>query len=56
MTDAELRAYALRLAIECEGPKAVTQEVLEAACMIYAFLTGADDAGAAASDAGRRPN
>jgi hypothetical protein len=54
MNDAELRVLALRLALECEGPKAVTSEVLDAADAIYAFLKGEDrDAGV---EAGRRPN
>ena len=54
MSDTELRILALRLALECEGPKAVTNEVLDAAEAIYAFLKGEDrEAGA---EAGRRPN
>jgi len=54
LSDTELRILALRLAVECEGPKAVTNEVLDAAEAIYAFLTAKDeDAGV---EAGRRPN
>ena len=52
--DTELRVLALRLAVECEGPKALTDEVLTAACAIYAFLKGGEDQPGA--DAGRRPN
>ena len=43
-----------RLAVECESPKALTDEVLMAACAIYAFLKGGEDEPGA--DAGRRPN
>jgi len=43
-----------RLAVEWEGPKALTDEVLMAACAIYAFLKGGEDEPGA--DAGRRPN
>jgi len=40
--------------LEYEGPKAATNEVLDAAEAIYAFLTAEDeDAGV---EAGRRPN
>ena len=53
MSDTELRILALRLAVECEGPKAVTNEVLDAAEAIYAFLSAQEDAGV---EAGRRPN
>jgi hypothetical protein len=40
--------------LECEGPRAVTNEMLDAAEAIYAFLTAKDeDAGV---EAERRPN
>jgi hypothetical protein len=43
-----------RLPVECEGPAELTDEVLMAACAIYAFLrSGEEEPGA---DAGRRPN
>ena len=47
MSDTDLRLVALAAAIECEGPKAVTGEVLDAAEEIYRFLKGErdDDAG-----------
>ena len=45
MSDTDLRILALRLALECEGPKAVTNEVLDAAEAIYAFLRGLDAGG-----------
>jgi hypothetical protein len=54
VSDTELRILALRLTLEREGPKAVTNEVLDAAGAIYAFLTAKDqDTGV---EAGRRPN
>ena len=61
MSDIELRILALRLAVECEGPKTTTQEVLDMARTIYAFLKGEDDAFLkgeedAGAKAGRRPN
>ena len=44
--DEDLRVIALAAALECEGPKAVTNEVLDAAEEIYRFLKGErDDAG-----------
>ena len=45
--DEDLRVLALAAAIECEGPKALTGEVLAAAEEIYRFLKGQrdDDAG-----------
>ena len=52
--DTELRVLALRLAVESEGPKALTDEVLTAACAIYAFLKGGENEPGA--DAGLRPN
>jgi hypothetical protein len=54
VSDTELRALAFRLAVECQGPKALTDEVLTAACEIYAFLKGGEDERGA--DARRRPN
>ncbi len=42
MSDTELRI----LALECEGPKADTNEVLDAAEAIYAFLTAKDEGAA----------
>jgi hypothetical protein len=43
-----------RLPVECEGPAVLTDEVLMAACAIYAFLrSGEEEPGA---DAGGRPN
>ena len=54
MSDSELRILALRLALECEGPKAMTNEVLDAAEAIYAFLAAQDEG--AGVKAGRRPN
>ena len=54
MSETELRILALRIAVECEGTKAVTNEVLDAAEAIYAFLTAKDED--ARVDAGRRPN
>ena len=61
MSDIELRILALRLAVECEGPKAAPQEVLDMARAIYAFLKGEDDAFLkgeenAGAKAGRLPN
>ena len=46
-TDEDLRVIALAAALECEGPKALTNEVLDAAEEIYRFLKGErdDDAG-----------
>ena len=43
----DLRVIALAAALECEGPKALTGEVLAAAEEIYRFLKGQrdDDAG-----------
>jgi hypothetical protein len=46
--DEELRVIALAAALECEGPKALTGEVLAAAEEIYRFLRGQHD-----DDAGR---
>jgi hypothetical protein len=45
--DEDLRVIALAAALECEGPKALTDEVLAAAEEIYRFLKGPpdDDAG-----------
>jgi hypothetical protein len=44
--DEDLRVIALAAALECEGPKALTNEVLDAAEEIYRFLKGRrDDAG-----------
>jgi hypothetical protein len=45
--DEDLRVIALAAALECEGPKALTGEVLAAAEEIYRFLKGQrdDDAG-----------
>ncbi len=43
-SDEDLRVIALAAAIECEGPKAVTGEVLDAAEAIYRFLKGLEDA------------
>ena len=40
MNDTELRILAVDMAIQCEGPKAVTDEVLAAADDIYRFLKG----------------
>ena len=44
------------MAIECEGPKAVTGEVLDAAELVYAFLKGEgpDDAAAEPERRGAR--
>jgi hypothetical protein len=53
MSDTELRILGLRLADECECPKATTQEVLDMARAIYAFLKAEEDAGV---EARRRPN
>lgn len=44
MSDQELRIFALQLAERLEGPKAVTEEVLERAKWIYEFLTDAESA------------
>ena len=44
--DEDLRVIALAAALECEEPKALTNEVLDAAEEIYRFLKGQrDDAG-----------
>ena len=44
--DEDLRIIAIAAAMQCEGPKAVTAEVLDAAEEIYRFLKGRrDDAG-----------
>ena len=45
--DDDLRVIALAAALECEGPKALTGEVLAGAEEIYRFLKGqrGDDAG-----------
>jgi hypothetical protein len=61
VSDIELRILALRLAVECEGAKATTQEVLDMARAIYAFLKGEADAllkgeEDAGAKAGRRSN
>ena len=53
-TDEDLRVIALAAALACEGPKALTNEVLDAAEAIYAFLTAKDEG--AGVEAGRRPN
>jgi len=55
-SETELRILALRVAIECEGPKAVTGEVLDAAELVYAFLKGEgpDDAAAEPERRGAR--
>jgi hypothetical protein len=45
VSDTELRVLALAAAIECQGPKAVTGEVLDAAEEFYRFLKGLEDAG-----------
>jgi hypothetical protein len=42
LTDRQLRAYAIEIAMRCEGSKAVTREVLDAAAEVYAFLKGED--------------
>jgi hypothetical protein len=41
--DEDLRVIALAAALECEGPKALTGEVLAAAEEIYRFLKGQPD-------------